>query len=345
MAFLDNSGDIILDAVLTKKGRAALSSGTGLNISQFSLGDDEINYGLYDKNHPSGSAYYDLEILQTPVLESFTDINANINYGLLTFTRNDILYMPEMYRLEKTAVSDLGILYTYLDKYWIAVNQETYDALLTTSSPFDGTNKTTKGGSAGTKAIYLETGFDSTALDKTAEGRTSAISDSDGLVDSSYTVSVDGRFINNVYGLSSGASAYANSDSGTAPTSPVASSVTTGASTRTSSGTRLHYKNYTVQSSPNQIYISSEGDYNDYTKIRGPGASVTLFRPAVESVLQTQMAGLRSTKYSDYGKTGKAISGIGGGKTFDYIDTMVHITGNTSGVTLSIPVRIVRRAT
>ena len=37
MAFLDNSGDIILDAVLTKKGREALSSGTGLNITDSGL--------------------------------------------------------------------------------------------------------------------------------------------------------------------------------------------------------------------------------------------------------------------------------------------------------------------
>ena len=66
MAFLDNSGDIILDAVLTDTGRMRLAKGDGsFNITKFGLGDDEINYGLYDKNHPSGSAYFDIEILQT----------------------------------------------------------------------------------------------------------------------------------------------------------------------------------------------------------------------------------------------------------------------------------------
>ena len=80
MGFLDNSGDIILDAVLTETGRKRLSAGN-FNISKFALGDDEIRYDLYNKNHPSGSAYYDLEILQTPILEAFTQINANINYG------------------------------------------------------------------------------------------------------------------------------------------------------------------------------------------------------------------------------------------------------------------------
>ena len=66
MAFLDNSGDIILDAVLTDTGRMRLAKGDGsFKITKFAFGDDEINYALYDKNHISGSAYYDIEILQT----------------------------------------------------------------------------------------------------------------------------------------------------------------------------------------------------------------------------------------------------------------------------------------
>ena len=43
MAFLDNSGDIILDAVLTDTGRLRLAQGDGsFKISKFALGDDEI---------------------------------------------------------------------------------------------------------------------------------------------------------------------------------------------------------------------------------------------------------------------------------------------------------------
>ena len=54
MGFLDNSGDIILDAVLTDLGRKRMAEGN-FNITKFALGDDEINYQLYDKNHPSGT--------------------------------------------------------------------------------------------------------------------------------------------------------------------------------------------------------------------------------------------------------------------------------------------------
>jgi hypothetical protein len=95
MAFLDNSGDIILDAVLTDTGRLRLAQGDGsFKISKFALGDDEINYALYNKNHASGSAYYDLEILQTPVLEAFTNNSAQIKSRLMTISRTNILFMP-----------------------------------------------------------------------------------------------------------------------------------------------------------------------------------------------------------------------------------------------------------
>ena len=48
MAFLDNSGDIILDAVLTDTGRYRLAKGDGsFKISKFALSDDEIDYSLY----------------------------------------------------------------------------------------------------------------------------------------------------------------------------------------------------------------------------------------------------------------------------------------------------------
>ena len=66
MAFQDNSGDIILDAVLTDAGRRAMARGDGtFKINHFKLGDDEINYENFNLNHTGGSPYYDLEILQT----------------------------------------------------------------------------------------------------------------------------------------------------------------------------------------------------------------------------------------------------------------------------------------
>ena len=95
MGFLDNSGDIILDAVLTDTGRMRLARGDGsFKIVKFALGDDEINYELYNKNHASGSAYYDLEVLQTPILEAFTDNAASTKSKLISIPRNNLLFLP-----------------------------------------------------------------------------------------------------------------------------------------------------------------------------------------------------------------------------------------------------------
>ena len=103
MAFLDNSGDIILDAVLTDTGRLRLAQGDGsFKITKFALGDDEINYGNYNKEHTSGSAYYDLEILQTPVLEAFTNNTSNLNTKLMSISRTNILFMPELLLNKRT---------------------------------------------------------------------------------------------------------------------------------------------------------------------------------------------------------------------------------------------------
>ena len=95
MAFLDNSGDIILDAVLTDHGRKLLAKGDGsFQITKFALADDEVNYTLYNNQHSSGSAYYDIEILQTPVLEAFTDNAGSVKNKLVSYSSMNLLYLP-----------------------------------------------------------------------------------------------------------------------------------------------------------------------------------------------------------------------------------------------------------
>jgi hypothetical protein len=83
MAYINNE-TITVDAVLTKKGRELLAARGGLNITSFALADDEIDYSLYQPNHPQGSAYYDLAIRNTPVFEAFTDETQVLKYKLVT---------------------------------------------------------------------------------------------------------------------------------------------------------------------------------------------------------------------------------------------------------------------
>jgi hypothetical protein len=83
MAYLDNS-TITVQAILTNKGRQILAQNGTLNITSFALADDEINYNLYQPNHPLGSAYYDLAVRNTPVLEPFSDETQALKHKLVT---------------------------------------------------------------------------------------------------------------------------------------------------------------------------------------------------------------------------------------------------------------------
>ena len=86
MAYLDNT-EITVDAILTKKGRQKLASGQSLNISKFALGDDEIDYTLYEPAHPKGSAYYDSAIRAIPITEASPDETQVLRYKLVTLPK------------------------------------------------------------------------------------------------------------------------------------------------------------------------------------------------------------------------------------------------------------------
>lgn len=86
MAYLDNTA-ITVDAILTKKGREKLATGEGLNITKFALGDDEIDYTLYEPAHPLGSAYYDAAIKAIPVTEASPDETQVLRYKLVTLPK------------------------------------------------------------------------------------------------------------------------------------------------------------------------------------------------------------------------------------------------------------------
>lgn len=87
MGYLSNS-TIIVDAVLTKKGREALARQNGsFQITQFALGDDEIDYTLYNENHPNGSAYSGEAIENMPLLEAIPDDQAILKSKLVTLPR------------------------------------------------------------------------------------------------------------------------------------------------------------------------------------------------------------------------------------------------------------------
>ena len=51
------------------------------------MADDEIDYTLYQPNHPNGSAFYDIALRNTPVFEPLTDETQVMKYKLVTLNQ------------------------------------------------------------------------------------------------------------------------------------------------------------------------------------------------------------------------------------------------------------------
>ena len=87
MGYLDNSS-ITVDAILTKKGRELLAKNNGsFNITQFALGDDEIDYTLFNENHPNGTQYASEAIENMPLIEAIPDGGNMLQSKLVTLAR------------------------------------------------------------------------------------------------------------------------------------------------------------------------------------------------------------------------------------------------------------------
>jgi len=114
MAYLDNNV-LTVNAILTKKGREVLAKTGGLNITAFALADDEIDYTQFNPNHPMGSAYYDIAIRNTPIMEPLTDESQVMKYKLVTLNEGvtaipTISISPSVIDIPRTYTSTIDIV-------------------------------------------------------------------------------------------------------------------------------------------------------------------------------------------------------------------------------------------
>ena len=190
MSFLDNSGDIILDAVLTDAGRERLARGDGtFKITKFAFGDDEINYELYDGTDSRGSAFFDLQILQTPVLEAFTNNTSSMKSKLITITRTNVLYLPVL-RLNSLSSEGgaLGLSETsgVANTIPISADSTTTAALNTSGSLLTG-NFYNAYNTINSAAVVVDQGLDTDAL--------SSFTIPADLFETQYSIQVDNRLL------------------------------------------------------------------------------------------------------------------------------------------------------
>ena len=306
MAFLDNSGDIILDAVLTDEGRRRLAEGKGtFRITKFALGDDEIDYGLYDKNHPSGSAYFDIEILQSPVLEAFTNNTSTLKSRLLSVSRTNLLYLPEIRNNAADGIAENstnGIVS-------VAVDQSTVDALkdadgnllagIIDSAELDR-NTTDK------RRLLFDQGIVSNALG--AIGKVALDAD---LVETQYIVEIDNRL-------------------------GYLADPTTGAQATPSFIDDDNIASYYLSLTTNSSYFSS-ATLTESSVISGP-AGYRL------SLLVGGSTNLNSSTYlfTQLGSTSQ-ITPISTAVDLYHIDTTIRVTGATTGFRVDIPIRFLKQ--
>ena len=309
MAFLDNSGDIILDAVLTDTGRMRLARGDGsFKIVKYSFGDDEIDYTTYNSDHTSGSAYYDLEILQTPVLEAFTNNTATMKSKLITVSNNNLLYLPILKLNETTNTqyepnSDTGVA---SGSFAVLVDQDTLDSL--------GSGKTDDAGQylnglnpqGGNTTIRVDQELDTTEIP-------ASYTIDPELRESQYIIEMDNRFgaLTTPDGATNATPAFIDDDN-------IASYYISGAP----------YINQ-IPSKPQNTEDTDVADAN----IRGPRGTKIEFRIA-------SSVNLRS---SDYLFTQLGTTATFGSTDIRLIDTTIRITGATTGYRIDVPVRFIKK--
>mgnify|MGYP001273850932 CR=1 FL=1 len=311
MAFLDNSGDIILDAVLTDAGRARLAAGDGsFKIVKYAFGDDEIDYAKYDKTDASGSAYYDIQILRTPILEAFTNNTSTMKSKLISIPRTNLLYLPVIMLNQKEGNSTGGGMALNQtdaqasDSFVVSVDTDTDTAFAAADSA------QTKGvllgvsTTSGGKYIQVDQGLNTTAISQKQSLDTT-------LIETQFIVEMDNRL----------------------------------GSLSTPQGTQVSYS-YLDDDNIASYNISNAGqgasffatlgtDAND-SPIQGPRGVAFRFRflPSLELQSSTYL-------FEKIGSTGGSWSGVTG--TFAHIDTIVKITGATTGYSIDIPLRYIKK--
>lgn len=95
MGLIDNSGDILIDAVLTDVGREFLARNDGsFEVVRFSLGDDEIDYALFSAS--LGTLQQDSNILNTPIFEANVNEKIALKNQLLSISNPDLKFLPTL---------------------------------------------------------------------------------------------------------------------------------------------------------------------------------------------------------------------------------------------------------
>jgi len=303
MGILDNSGDIILDTVLTDAGRERAARGDGsFNIVKFAAFDDEINYSQYNPLDSRGSSYYDLDIMQTPIFEAISDNGATAKHKLISIPRNDLLYLPVVKLNEITGNSSRRTVGLSTGVFVVAVNKETEDQFGSTTS-----SGLIRGVNPGGVYIQADQGLDTTEI-------SFARSIDDNLLETRYIIEIDNRFgsIISTDNSTRARPAYIDDD---------------------------NIASYNLSLGNDVLFVGENTNKtsNGLEVISGPRGSTVKFRVLSSMELESSVF-----LFEELGST-MSITAETGNITVYYIDTNVRVIGATTGRSIEIPVRYIRK--
>jgi hypothetical protein len=346
MSFLKDAGSIALDAVLTDAGRKRMAQGK-FKVAKFAIGDDEMDYsilGVWDEaegdrepNDPNSNSTFDRKssMTQTPELEALAETNANINYGLLTFGRTDLFYLPILKTNEQQDSSARKSLGPVLgDIYYLSVNEETTKKL---RSALPGKRYVLETNDVSNIRIMFESGLETDNLERTAPYRQAYILQTNTL-DTSFYVYCDGRFIENLWGPP--------------PSAVFANDVEDDGKSRVDFGILEHsvatslptilptFNVYILRGINNLVYQTVNGQDREVSSISGPRGTAGAIAFSVVGNLKTRSEGTADPKYTVYGTLSKEL--FSDGNLYDYIDTTVYVEGRASSARIQMPIRIIR---
>jgi len=330
MAFLDNSGDIILDAVLTDAGRQRMARGE-FKIVKYALSDEEINYKLFNSTHPSGSAFSDLQIMQTPILEAFTNNTSLMKTKLISINRNNLLYMP-IFRSNTKRDPSKPVAST--DSFRIFADQNTSDHFA--SAEFTSTHGYHHGVVTPTnnelrRMISIDQGLETS-------GNPPITSDiPDDLIETAYLVRMDHRLLRlygaDVEGRLLGAKANSFVDDDAIATYYVSST------DESVIGSRDGYRSQLNDSNLGAAALDKVKSFEMFDGPLGPRLNI-----APKTSIQVQQS---SALFDELGNNGSSDVVVGAvtltAASHKFIDTLVNVVGVTTGYSIDIPVRIIKK--
>ena len=344
-SYLDNGKSIILDCVLTDTARFRLASGdvAKLKITKFALADDEINYGRYQKNHASGSAWRDLEILQTPVLEAFTNNASSMKYKLISVIENNLMYMPQLLLNEKGQVSHGPTAGRNTQTF---LNANSNNITHTTSPAVKGIYMVTAdlatedklgnknfgilfGVGNGKCLIRIDQGINTETVNELSPFPKLSQRFPD-LYESAYTIQMPHHLVHLVdYNGNARTPSFIDDDQIALYT--VGTTVTVSAGVSIAGGTFVRENDCEADG-------SQVGDCAANEVHKGPRGSI------LEFLLHTTQDVQSSTYFFErYGGTFSGLKTPGGvSGTYYYIDHNIKITGLNTGVSIDVPIRIIK---